>query len=297
MWTRVTLWVADSEAAQLVVLELFDQGAQGGEVRDAETFSVLEGSAFVPRDDAGAEIIAYFDDATPVPDLEGLLARHPGTRLVGAQPFDDRSWRDSWRQFFAPTRISRRVAVRPSWNEIAPAGDGAVVLVIDPGMAFGTGTHETTRLCVRALDEWLAEHPGASVLDVGCGSGILTMAAHCLGASMVRGIDNDPEAIRVARENWVLNGLGTEDEAPYGVEELARVEPGWDVVVANIISGVLLALREPLTRAVSPGGLLVLSGVLASERDGFVSRFAVPPLALEGEQVLGEWMVFRMRRA
>jgi ribosomal protein L11 methyltransferase len=208
---------------------------------------------------------------------------------LGAHPFDDTSWSESWRQFFMPARVSDRVVVRPSWTEELPDDGPALVLVIDPGMAFGTGTHETTRMCLQAVDEYLLEHPGSTFLDVGCGSGILTMAADQLDAGRVLGLDNDPEAIRVAGENWVRNRLGDLAEAPFVATPLGEIEDQFDLVVANMLSGILLDLRSDLIRVTGSGGRLVLSGILESELERFVAQFASAPVEIERQQVTHGW--------
>jgi ribosomal protein L11 methyltransferase len=154
---------------------------------------------------------------------------------------------------FPPTRISDRLWIVPTWHE--PPDERAIVVRLDPGVAFGTGTHPTTRLCLRWLDAHLP--PGASVLDYGCGSGILAIAAAKLGASQVNGTDIDPQALEAARANSSANGV----QAQY-TEPDALGAATWNVVVANILSNPLKLLAPALLARVAAGGALVLSGVL-----------------------------------
>ncbi len=178
------------------------------------------------------------------PDLEEL-------------PVED--WTASWKQQYRPVRRGRVLIVAPWMREPLPAG--AVKVVIEPGLAFGTGDHPTTGMCLEALDLFLQRQPGAAVLDVGTGSGILAIAARKLGAGLSVGTDNDPIALRVARENAAVNGtvIDLRPEVPEGVE--------FDLVLANILANTLVELAPLLTRAVAPGGRLVLSGILEAQVD------------------------------
>lgn len=293
MWTQVRFRLNDPAKEDDLTSELWLCGATGCEVRDNETFSEFDGSAFGGIPEGALEVVAYFPESAEPPPLAGITDRLPFARLLGAQPFDDTAWSVNWRQFFLPTRVSSRIIVRPSWDDRLPDDLPGEVLVIDPGMAFGTGTHETTRLCIRAIDEHTLAHPGCSFLDVGCGSGILSMAAVKLGSTPVFGVDNDPDAVRVACENWALNRLGAESAAPFSTVPLGDLTTGYDLVVANMLSGILLRLRESLIDVTASGGMLVLSGILESELSGFVDRFTtpptVPPITIERQIVLNGW--------
>lgn len=203
----------------------------------------------------------------------------------------DEDWRDSYKLHFKPWRCGRLHWV-PEWERetyVLPAGDVAIWL--DPGLAFGTGNHETTRLCCERLVEWSKTAPaGARVIDAGCGSGILAISAARLGFGDVGGFDNDPEAVRVSRENATLNDLG--DAITFYEGDLVTGftgRPG-DLVMANILGHVLMQFVPELVTAVAPGGLLVLSGILASELDQVRGAFtaAVPHWQVE-TRVMGEW--------
>jgi ribosomal protein L11 methyltransferase len=176
--------------------------------------------------------------------------RHVGELQVRERPEED--WAHAWKEHFRPVRAGRRVVVAPPWQEYQPESADDIVVVLDPGMAFGTGTHPTTRLCLLALEERL--RPGDAVFDVGAGSGILAIAAAKLGAERVVGIDIDPVAVRNASENVRRNDV----EATVGIRPVGQwdaKDSGFDLVVANIISRVLIELAEQLVAAVRPGGL------------------------------------------
>ena len=176
----------------------------------------------------------------------------------------DTDWVRATQSQFPPTRISDRLWIVPTWHE--PPDPEAVVVRLDPGVAFGTGTHPTTRLCLRWLDATL--RPGASVLDYGCGSGILAIAAAKLGASRVVGSDIDPQALQAARANSEANSV----RADYTQPDSLRAGT-WDVVLANILSNPLMLLAPALLARVAPGGALVLSGVLERQADEVIEAY------------------------
>jgi len=245
---------AAEDDVDLVAALLFEHGATGVEEQDRTTMNLP------PEPGALRVVVGWFpDQGAADAAARGLGARFevsPGT-LVG----DD--WREGWRAWFEPRRVGRRLWVRPPWKAPPRVDPGDLVVTVDPGRAFGTGTHETTRLLLAALDARI--RGGETVLDVGCGSGILGVAALLLGADRVLAQDVDPEAVAATRETADLNGVGDRLEA--------TTTPPWagdarhPVVLANIEAGVLLELADPLVAAVAPGGWLGLSGILAERAD------------------------------
>jgi ribosomal protein L11 methyltransferase len=207
------------------------------------------------------------------------------------RPLGDADWRDSYKAHFKPWQFGRLHWV-PVWEREKfrlPPGDA--VLWLDPGLAFGTGNHETTRLCVERLVGWMEEH-GANgrVIDAGCGSGILALSAALLGFRDVVGFDNDAEAVRVSEENAVLNGLS--GRVGFFVGDLISGLEGrtGDVVLANIQADVLIKFAPQLVQAVAPGGTLILSGILAQENAEVRTRFeALTPKWGVNARVMGEW--------
>jgi len=222
---------------------------------------------------------------TPVP---GWVPECPVAHTVAQQ-----DWAEGWKQHFTATRFGRRLVVKPTWEEGAEAADDVVVR-LDPGMAFGTGSHETTRLCLQALAELCDVAPCARLLDVGTGSGILAIAAVKLGATTVVANDIDPEACAVARENAALNGVAGQLEiTEQPLEELGGT---YDVVIANILAEENVRLADHLCARLAPGGSLLLSGILREKevlvRDGFATR------GLSGPQVTydADWCCLHYRR-
>jgi len=186
-----------------------------------------------------------------------LLTAVPVYSLTG---MEEQDWLEGWKQYFSPIEISTRLAIVPSWERYTPRVDQAVV-TLDPGMAFGTGTHGTTATCLQAVDAFLA--PGMAVCDVGTGSGILAIATVKLGAGRVVATDNDDLAIRVAHENAALNDVATID---FRVTDLLHgVDGAFDLVIANILAPVILQLIPQLPRVLCAGARFISSGYILSQ--------------------------------
>ncbi len=203
----------------------------------------------------------------------------------------EEDWATAWKQYFKPQKIGERFVVKPTWEEYE-AGPRNVVIQIDPGMAFGTGLHATTRLCLQGLEQYVFS--GATVADVGTGSGILAVGAVLLGASQVEAVDNDPLAVRVAQENVTLNTVADRVH----VYEAATPPAGeYDFVVANILAHVIIALSADLFRATKPGGMLISSGILAGTSAEQVAKH-LQIVGYTNTEVLteGEWASVIARR-
>jgi ribosomal protein L11 methyltransferase len=238
-----------------------------------------------------AWVVGIFGDADEAMLRWAQLAPHLGREDAAAvEALPDTDWKDSYKAHFKAWTFGRLHWV-PVWEREAyalPSGDA--VIWLDPGLAFGTGNHETTRLCVERLVALAAKGLGGPVVDAGCGSGILALSAAKLGFSDVSGFDNDAEAVRIAVENAELNGAADEVRLFTGdlVSGLAGVQAR--VLLANIQADVLRRFSAQLLGAVAPGGTLVLSGILAQERDAVRAHFeAAAPGWPCDSRVMGEW--------
>ncbi|MGN0736277.1 MAG: 50S ribosomal protein L11 methyltransferase [Anaerovoracaceae bacterium] len=181
-----------------------------------------------------------------------------GSLIVEMSVCDDSGWKDKWKEYFKPTKVGKTIVVKPTWEEYE-AKSGEKVLEIDPGMAFGTGTHETTSLCIRLMEEYLK--PGDKVLDVGCGSGILSIAGALLGAGDVLGIEIDPLAVDISKENIALNHVEKIARAQYG--DLTKgVDYKANVVVANLMADLVIMLSKDVANHMMPGAVYISSGIL-----------------------------------
>jgi ribosomal protein L11 methyltransferase len=267
------LVAASPDEAELLGARLWAAGATGIEERDAETL-------LGPELGATLLLVAYFDDPTDADAAAAELAAD-GVDARRRDVVGD-GWREGWRAFFRPVRIGR-LLLRPSWEEpVEREGDARIVL--DPGQAFGTGMHETTRLVLATLVDHI--RGGERVLDVGCGSGVLAIAALVLGAASARATDIDPTAVRTTLENAERNGVPVDADTV----DPSAIEGTFDVVVANIRTPVLVPMAEAL-KARARGGLLVLSGVLAEEEGAIRQAFGVHG-ALRRE---GDWVALVYR--
>jgi ribosomal protein L11 methyltransferase len=271
-----------AEEADAATAILFERGAAGVEEREA-------GLAPMPGErQPGAGrvlLVGFFPDRESALDAAGALGVPADLAEI-----PDRDWGEEWKKGLGPVTVGR-LFLRPSWIEAAPP-PGAAEVVLDPGMAFGTGTHATTSLCLAAIDAFLARRPGASVLDVGTGSGLLAIAARKLGAGRVAANDNDPIAVAVAAENAGRNGAALELTG----DPPSAIPGSFDLVVANILANVLVDLAPDLARRAAPGGEVVLAGVLVPQEAEVAGAFLAQGLeALPGER-RGEWSLLRFRR-
>ncbi|MEJ2100108.1 MAG: 50S ribosomal protein L11 methyltransferase [Desulfobacterales bacterium] len=185
------------------------------------------------------------------------------------QELDEEEWAEAWKAFFKPQKIGRKIVVKPTWCEYR-AGRGDIVLELDPGMAFGTGTHPTTALCINLMEDYLKK--GDSFLDVGTGSGILMIAALKLGADFVYGLDKDPVAIEVAAANLELNGVDSQKFSLATGNLLSGIKDKYEFVVANIFTHVILELLDHPHPSLVKGGIFVCSGIFKKNTDPVVAR-------------------------
>ena len=231
-------------------------------------------------------LFAGAEDLTPlIGEIPSELCTQAPTVAV---PVADREWTRVWEEQFHPLQMGERLWICPSWTP--PPDPDAINILLDPGLAFGTGTHPTTAMCLRALDADLP--PGQRVVDYGCGSGILGIAAARLGATAVLGVDNDPQAITASRNNARRNGVA--DAAFPVVLPQDDLVSSWQVsansVVANILAGPLVALAPALTSLMVPGGRLLLAGLLVSQAHEVIEAYT-PGVALSIVDQQEEWVL------
>ena len=271
------------ENVEAISDRLWILGASGIEERDATTLekSTRETTLLIASFDNEENAEAAIGELGALPEVGDSVSLE---FVVGDE------WRDGWRAYFKPTLVSPRILVRPSWEEASPP-DGTCVLVIDPGNAFGSGLHETTRLVLREVDARV--QVGEPILDVGCGSGILSIAALLLGAKSAHGTDIDPIALETTMENAELNGVAS--QMSVGGEDLDDVTSVFPLVLANIQAHVLIPMAAQLISKVSEGGTLILSGVLADQVDDVVPAFAAMHLEVVRED--GEWRAIVLSKA
>jgi ribosomal protein L11 methyltransferase len=299
---KVVLHHPDPQLASELVASLFnDLGQQGAVVEDPQiqTFEDwAEDAQTLPEAHA---VIGYFAADGQLQERRRQFEREM-RRLekqlglafrIHCRRMDDENWAESWKAFYKPLKIGRQIVVKPSWQDYRPA-PGEIVLELDPGMAFGTGTHPTTVLCLQMIEAHL--RPGDSFLDVGTGSGILMLAAARLGAARMCGVDRDETAIAVAEGNLARNGLSRTGVQLQTGDLVDGLDGVFNVVAANILTPVILRLIPPLKRVVGRYGVFLCSGMIAGDRE-------VVQIALEkngfavAEAVLREgWLAIAARR-
>jgi ribosomal protein L11 methyltransferase len=249
-----------------------------------------------------AYLPAESDPAPHLREFEIFLAElsrlNPASRfgIPALSPVHAEDWSSSWKVHFKPLRVGKHLLIVPTWEEMTPLPDDLVIR-IDPGMAFGTGGHETTRLCLELLETVMEESPllaVPSLLDLGTGSGILAMAANLLGAGRILALDIDPDAVEVAQENLALNDMS--DAIECGTVPLESLTEHFDIILANILAEELVRLAPYLTERLQPGGSLILSGILA-EKEALVRQgFSTQPLHYSRTIRAGEWVAMLYRK-
>lgn len=261
-WLQLRLAIAPEQAEPLEDA-LLGVGAVSVTFMDAEDQPIFEPDLGTTPLWSHTHLLALFEADVDETNLLAHLRLLTGGTLPEHQleRIEDQDWERSWMDNFQPMRFGRRLWIVPSWHA-APEPD-AVNLLLDPGLAFGTGTHPTTALCLEWLDH--QDLQGKQVIDFGCGSGILAIAALLLGAERAVGTDIDPQALEASRDNAGRNGIDSTRFPLYLPEQLPATQA--DVVVANILAGPLVALAPQITALVKPGGRLALSGVLAEQAD------------------------------
>ncbi len=297
-WQAVTL-IVDARCVETLSDLLLESGALSVDVSDAAAGTPTERPLFAEPGSAPAinwavnRVVALFNENVAIADVVPAVLRAamlPMTTPYGIDRINDQDWVRLTQAQFTPQKISSRLWVVPTWHEVVDPA--AINIRLDPGLAFGTGTHPTTRLCLRWLDAHL--QGGESVIDYGCGSGILAIAAMKLGASRAAGVDIDEQALLAARRNALQNQA---EVTFYAAEDdlSANVISPAQVVVANILANPLSVLAPLLARLTMPGGQVVLSGILAPQADEVREAYA-PWFEMHTTDPDEEWVVLAGRK-
>ena len=245
---------------------------------------------------------AWFEENPALPSLiENITGRlsqlhdtaeNIGSLRVETRSVNDKSWADVWKKYFKPFYAGQHLVVKPTWEPFDPA-PGDRVIEIDPGMAFGSGTHETTGMCLSVLEENI--RGGEEIIDVGTGSGILAIGAALLGAGHVLAVDIDPDAVKVAAENVANNHVQDIVTVQQG-NLLEKVDAVCDICVANIISDIIISFAAPLMSHIRPGGLFICSGIVSMRADEVAQALLDAGYEILHKYTRGEWTAFLSRR-
>lgn len=291
----------NEEAFEILSEMLINLGAKGtqadgGSVPDVKDYDYVDENEIFAQD---FSMCAYFPDdgevAAKIKEIKDKLDEFKngdfgfdfGELTVSTKTVNEEDWETAWKQYFKPQQVSENVVIKPTWEEYENT-DNKVVIEIDPGMAFGTGTHETTRMCIELIEEFMEE--GADVLDVGCGSGILSVAAAKLGAKDILALDLDPVAVKVAEENVALNNVGDKvkvikSDITKGVEKGSK----YDIVLANIIADIIIRLNEDIVDYLKKPSIYICSGIIEERLDDVLESLKENNFRIIKIVSMGEW--------
>jgi ribosomal protein L11 methyltransferase len=298
--TRVTINTGNPALAEELIVSIFDDLKLQGVVIEDPNMGPETAPDHTGPEPVQHAVIGYFP-ANPsgkkqCVKLESALDDLKTFQNIDAAVFyheiDEEDWAESWKAFFWPEKIGDTVVVKPTWREYE-SDPGEIIVEIDPGMAFGTGTHPTTALCIRMLEKQML--PGQRILDVGTGSGILLIAAAKLGVGSGIGIDNDRVATAIASSNLAQNHL---DPARFSVaagDLIDTVTGRFDLVTANILTDVILELIPPLHRVLKPGGLFICSGIIEAYEEKVKKSLQAIGFQIVEKRMQDDWVCIAAR--
>lgn len=302
-WTKITV-DADPRAEEVVSNILMEAGAKGVEIQGSESFLSQEApvtwdvadpmedsvpyglSAYYPASEAEFALMMVRQrlDALRSCDQDGSM----GKLAASTETVSDADWENSWKKYFQPVRVADFMVVKPTWVDYNADPD-QVVIEVDPGMAFGTGNHETTRLCLALMEKFV--HEGETVADVGCGSGVLALAAAKMGAEHVYALDVDPIAVEVTQQNAAVNGVQNTVEAIQS-NLLSALPEGTtvDMVVCNIIADAIIQLTPSIPDVLRKNGMFLCSGIIADRLNDVLKALNDANLRVISMLRAGEWV-------
>lgn len=309
-WSELSIHTKN-EAVEAISNILHEAGASGVVIEDSAEFAK-------PREDQYGEIYALNEDDFPkdgvivkaylsessflnetVEEIKAAITNLTnfnidiGENVVSIVEVNEEDWATAWKQYYHPVKISERFTIVPTWEDYTPVSTDELIIELDPGMAFGTGTHPTTVMCLQGLEKVVKE--GDTVVDIGTGSGVLSIGAALLGAKSVHALDLDEVAVRSAQENVALNKV--EDKvAVFHGNLLDTVKEPADVVVANILAEIIMSFTDDAYTIVKPGGLYVTSGIIGAKRDDVKAALEASGFVIEEVLLMEDWVAIIARR-
>lgn len=280
-WIKLTV-TTTNEASEAVINLLMENGAGGVEIDDSDLSQV--------------ELATYFQAQAGLvellPELEQKIAQlrefglDPGKGTVKLAELDDDSWADVWKKYYHPVRLTRYLTIVPSWESYTPETTDEKVIKLDPGRAFGTGTHPTTKLALQALETVV--RGGETMIDVGTGSGVLSIAAKYFGVAQIAAYDVDAEAVKAAEENLALNDM--QDAITVGANDLlAGINAKVELITANILAEIIVPLIPQAYECLKPGGIFITSGIIADKKDLIVSELEAKGFVIDQILNMKDW--------
>ncbi|MBD5087801.1 MAG: 50S ribosomal protein L11 methyltransferase [Clostridiales bacterium] len=312
-YTKISLKTT-TEAVDLIS-NLFDElGLEGIQIEDNIPLSEEDKKAMyidilpeLPEDDGTAVVSSYFEPGSfDVEDLiqkiqDGLeeiaIFTNIGEGTIQLGDTDDKDWINNWKEFFKPFRVADDIVIKPTWEELEAASENDIIIEIDPGTAFGTGSHETTKLCIQGLRKYIT--PTTELLDVGCGSGILSIIGLKLGAKHVLGTDIDPNALTATLENIEVNQIKKEQFSVFAgniiEDKNLQKEVGmkkYDIVVANILADVIIPLSGMIQQHMKEDGVFISSGIINMKREEVKEALLANGFTIIETIEMGDWVSF-----
>lgn len=280
-WIKLTV-TTTNEASEAVINLLMENGAGGVEIDDSDLSQV--------------ELATYFQAQAGLvellPELEQKIAQlrefglDPGKGTVELAELDDDSWADVWKKYYHPVRLTRYLTIVPSWESYTPETTDEKVIRLDPGRAFGTGTHPTTKLALQALETVV--RGGETMIDVGTGSGVLSIAAKYFGVAQIAAYDVDAEAVKAAEENLALNGM--QEAITVGANDLlAGIKTKVELITANILAEIIVPLIPQAYECLKPGGIFITSGIIADKKDLIASELEAKGFVIDQILNIKDW--------
>lgn len=309
-WSELSIHTKN-EAVEAISNILHEAGASGVVIEDSAEYAK-------PREDQYGEIYALNEEDFPkegvivkaylaessflnetVEEIKAAITNLTkfnidiGENVVSIVEVNEEDWATAWKQYYHPVKISERFTIVPTWEDYTPVSTDELIIELDPGMAFGTGTHPTTVMCLQGLEKVVKA--GDTVIDIGTGSGVLSIGAAMLGAKSVHALDLDEVAVRSAKENVALNKVSETVEVFHG-NLLDTVKEPADVVVANILAEIIMSFTDDAFTIVKPGGLYVTSGIIGAKRDDVKAALEASGFVIEEVLLMEDWVAIIARR-
>ncbi|NLY68151.1 MAG: 50S ribosomal protein L11 methyltransferase [Tissierellia bacterium] len=304
-WVEVQIKTT-TEAEEIVANIMYDLGVTGLAIEDPNDILAFQQSEedwdyidpeLIKQDYEGVIIKAYFPEDENLSDkiqlvkdnIENIPLRENGKALgsVTITEVYEEDWAEAWKKYYKPIKLGEKIVIKPTWEEYEKK-EGEIVIEIDPGMAFGTGTHETTMLCIEALEKYVDEN--SFVYDVGCGSGILSIVSAKLGAKKVIGVDLDPLCVKISKENVSINKMENRVEILEG-NLLDKFVEKADIIVCNIIAEVIIDLIKHIKRYLKDNGVFIASGIIVEKKDKVKEELVKYGFKILEEKIANDWVL------
>lgn len=310
-WTEVKVETT-SEAVEAVSNIMMEAGASGVAIEDALDVENFESDRFgeiLDKDQfahikEGALVMAYFPETTFLPEIlpfiKENISRLPefglmiGKNELTVSEVAENDWATAWKKYYHPVRVTRFLTIVPSWETYEPADDKESIITLDPGMAFGTGTHPTTRLTLQAMETVL--RGGETMLDVGTGSGVLSIAGKYLGAKDVHAFDLDEVAVTAAKENMAMNPVAADVHVSAN-NLLTGIDREADVIVANILADIIVLMIEDAYRLLKENGTLIVSGIIREKKEMILAKMTETGFLVDQIFQQGDWYAIILKKS